>query len=264
MQAPAEAEAQCVALEQLGLVNGIVTEDSDVFVFGGKQIYKNIFDEKKYVEVYHASDAEKELDLSTNDMVALAMLMGGDYTAGVKGVGIVNGMEILQAFPVRDDLKSGLADFRKWLDGFDPSDALEEDAAVSFSHFATPEVKYFHKKHRSARTRWIAPADFPSPNVLTAYTKPVVDRSRTPLSWGIPDLENLRSFCRSKMGWEIAETDKAILPVIEQMKSGLRQTRLDSFFMTYKDDIKFAQVRSERLRTVIHKVQKKNSKKHKS
>jgi hypothetical protein len=259
VEAPAEAEAQCVALEQLGLVNGIVTEDSDVFVFGGQEIYKNIFDERKYVEVYRSSDADRELGLAENDMVALAMLLGGDYTGGVKGVGIVNGMEVLQAFPTRDDLQGGLTSFRKWLDGFDPSDAMNDDTPSLFTNFETPEVKQFHKKHKSARTRWIAPADFPAANVLTAYTKPVVDKSRTPFSWGTPDVEHLRHFCRAKIGWDAAETDKAIVPVLDKMKSGMRQTRLDSFFMSYKDDIKFANVRSERLRSVMHKVQKKKA-----
>ena len=100
-------------------------------------------------------------------MIALAMLLGGDYTSGVKGVGIVNGMEVLQAFDVSVDIKSGLTKFRQWLDGFELADVATK----------TPAEKEFHNKHRSARNRWIAPKDFPSPSVLTAYQKPVVDKS---------------------------------------------------------------------------------------
>ena len=53
----------------------------------------SIFDDKKYVEAYLSTDAEK-LGLGINEKIALAMLLGSDYTEGVKGVGIVNGMEI--------------------------------------------------------------------------------------------------------------------------------------------------------------------------
>lgn len=46
-------------LEQLKLVDGTVTDDSDAFAFGGRAVYKNIFNERKYVEAYLLPDAEK-------------------------------------------------------------------------------------------------------------------------------------------------------------------------------------------------------------
>ena len=60
--APQEAEAQCATLESLGLVDGVITDDSDVFLFGAERVFKNIFGEGyKDVESYRASDIEQEL-----------------------------------------------------------------------------------------------------------------------------------------------------------------------------------------------------------
>lgn len=50
--APMEAEAQCAYMEITNLVDGVVTDDSDVFLFGARSVYKNIFDDRKYVETY--------------------------------------------------------------------------------------------------------------------------------------------------------------------------------------------------------------------
>ena len=35
----------------MNLVDGIITEDSDAFLFGAQTIYKNMFSDKKFVEV---------------------------------------------------------------------------------------------------------------------------------------------------------------------------------------------------------------------
>ena len=107
-----------------------------------------------------------------------------------KGVGIVNGMEILQAFPVEEGIEGGLEKFRQWLEGFDePS-----NDTASPSKYLPRQIK-FHNKHKSARSRWIAPADFPSQAIINAYLKPAVDKSKAKFSWGKPDLEGLETFC---------------------------------------------------------------------
>lgn len=257
--APAEAEAQCVTLEKLKLVDGIVTEDSDTFVFGGQVVYKNIFDDQKYVEVYNAKDASEEMNLTRDALVALALLLGGDYTEGVKGVGIVNGMEILHAFDVHEDCKAGLTRFKQWLDGFDLADASSSKDGIDGVNPLSKE-RIFHNKHRSARTRWIASKTFPDPKVLNAYLNPVVDKSRDKFTWGTPNVEGLVEFCHRQMGWSAEETKRLVVPVVEKMErdKGMHQTRMDHF-MTYDDGIKFAAIRSQRLKDVLDGVKSRQT-----
>lgn len=107
-----EAEAECASLMTRALVDGIVTDDSDVFLFGGARIYRNMFNESKYVECYLAADLEREVGLDRGKLVRLAYLLGSDYTEGLPGVGPVAGRELLEEFPGNDGLKR----FAAWWD----------------------------------------------------------------------------------------------------------------------------------------------------
>ncbi|KAK0746199.1 hypothetical protein B0T18DRAFT_390686 [Schizothecium vesticola] len=155
--APMEAEAQCAELVRLKLVDGIVTDDSDTFLFGGTRVYKNMFNSNKYVECYVLHDLDSELSLSRDRLIALAQLLGSDYTEGLPGVGPVTALEILSEFPGAD----GLPAFRDW---------------------------------------WLD-----------------VDSTRDAFVWGAPDLDGLRGFLTSTVGWSQERTDEVLVPVIRDM-----------------------------------------------
>jgi hypothetical protein len=110
--APQEAEAQCAWMNHAGLVDAVITDDSDAFLFGALNVYRNVFESKKYVEVYAADRIAAELGLDRARMAELALLLGSDYTEGVSGVGIVNALEVVTAFPGTE----GLTDFREWVE----------------------------------------------------------------------------------------------------------------------------------------------------
>lgn len=59
--APMEAEAQCAALDRDDHTHGTITDDSDVWLFGGRHVYKNFFSQNKYVEYFQYSDVQNVL-----------------------------------------------------------------------------------------------------------------------------------------------------------------------------------------------------------
>ncbi|CAJ1449166.1 unnamed protein product [Effrenium voratum] len=119
VHAPAEAEAQCAFLAEARLVDAVASDDSDVLVFGAREVYRRMFSEDHQVECYSAARLETRLGLLHDHMIVLAMLLGCDYTLGVHGVGIVNGLEIVRAFtPGRnmgnEEWLQRLQSFRSW------------------------------------------------------------------------------------------------------------------------------------------------------
>ncbi|KAL9079064.1 MAG: hypothetical protein Q9157_002032 [Trypethelium eluteriae] len=198
--APMEAEAQCAAMVSLGLVDGIVTDDSDIFLFGGTRVYKNMFNQAKFVECYLSTDLEKEFDLDRRRLIGIAHLLGSDYTEGLPGVGPVTALEIISEFP-------SLSDFKDWWTGVQSAQIPKSaDAGNSF-----------RKKFRRQATKLFLPPIFPDQRVEQAYLDPEIDSDPQAFEWGVPDLDALRSFLMATIGWSEARTDEVLVPVIKDM-----------------------------------------------
>uniref|UniRef100_A0A0D9Z3M6 DNA repair protein UVH3 n=1 Tax=Oryza glumipatula TaxID=40148 RepID=A0A0D9Z3M6_9ORYZ len=269
--APMEAEAQCAYMEMTNLVDGVVTDDSDVFLFGARNVYKNIFDDRKYVETYLMKDIESELGLTREQLIRMAMLLGSDYTEGISGIGIVNAIEVAHAFPEED----GLQKFREWVESPDPTllgklgmesgssskkkksgrnhsdgkgNSLEPEYTKgsddSQSSNETQRIKeIFMSKHRNVSKNWHIPSTFPSEAVINAYISPQVDDSTEPFSWGRPDSGLLRKF-----GWSKEKADELLIPVLREYNKHETQLRMEAF---YSFNERFAKIRSKRIKKAI-------------
>ena len=281
---PAEAEAQCATLELLGLVDGVVTEDSDVFLFGARHVYRNIFEQKKYAERYRVEEVEAVLGLDRHGLISLALLLGSDYTAGVHGIGIVNAMEIVNAFPGQGN--DGLREFRQWVysgsvekrpllpelrerqeaETAEQAAERERDNAALVQAYRKQLFKY---KHRNIRTSWHVERDFPSDEVRRGYEQPTVDGSTEPLSWSRPRWDDIIAFLRDKFREEEegkrrdgnnAEMEAEWVAMVQTLRTSWEeeeerhrrdpsyQQQLDAFFTA---DDRFAAVRSRRINAAV-------------
>lgn len=198
--APMEAEAQCAELVSLGLVDGTVTDDSDIFLFGGTRVYKNMFNQSKFVECYLATDLEKEYSLTRHKLIQIAHLLGSDYTEGIPTVGPVTALEILSDFET-------LEEFAAWCLKVQLSQPLPPENALNS----------FRKKFKRNAAKIMLPTVFPDKRVDHAYLNPEVDKDPSPFAWGEPDLDGLRQFLMATIGWSQERTDEVLVPVIKDM-----------------------------------------------
>ncbi|XP_069826834.1 DNA excision repair protein ERCC-5 [Dendropsophus ebraccatus] len=237
--APMEAEAQCAILDLTDQTSGTITDDSDIWLFGARHVYKNFFSQNKYVEYFQFSDIQSQLGLDRSKLINLAYLMGSDYTEGIPSVGYVSAMEILNEFPGHG-LES-LIKFREWW-----AEAQENKKIRPNPHDT--------KVKKKLRNLELHPA-FPNPAVADAYLKPVVDDSSGAFAWGRPDLDEIREFCESHFGWYRSKTDDILLPVMKQLNTQQTQLRIDSFFRVEKHESQG--VKSQRLRRAVTCMKRK-------
>ncbi|XP_030801688.1 DNA repair protein complementing XP-G cells [Camarhynchus parvulus] len=239
IEAPMEAEAQCAVLDLTDQTSGTITDDSDVWLFGARHVYKNFFSQNKYVEYYQYVDFQNELGLDRNKLINLAYLLGSDYTEGIPNVGFVTAMEILNEFPGHG--LEPLLKFAEWWN----------EAQKNKKVMPNPHDTKVKKKLRELQLY----SGFPNPAVAEAYLKPVVDESRGSFIWGKPDVEQIREFCKDHFGWTRTKIDGILLPVMKQLNLQQTQLRIDSFFRLEQHEKQA--IKSQRLRRAVTCLKRK-------
>lgn len=96
VQGPGEAEAFCAHLNANGLVDGVISQDSDCFAYGARRVFRNFSLSMQgtagsiggSIDIYDLDIVQKSMDFGRNKIIVMALLCGCDYCPeGVGGVG---------------------------------------------------------------------------------------------------------------------------------------------------------------------------------
>jgi exonuclease-1 len=98
--APYEADSQLVYLERQGLISGIVSEDSDLLVFGAKRLLTKMDQHGQCIEINRRDFcAVREISLTDwtdREFRHMAILSGCDYLDGVNNVGLKTAYRLIR------------------------------------------------------------------------------------------------------------------------------------------------------------------------
>ncbi|XP_034233353.1 flap endonuclease GEN [Thrips palmi] len=96
VQSAGEAEALCAILNERGVVDGCISQDSDCFLYGGQVVFRNFTISATSgggggpgfsIDMYRMQQVTELLGLSRTKLIGLSLLCGCDYNQGVSGVG---------------------------------------------------------------------------------------------------------------------------------------------------------------------------------
>ncbi|KFO69610.1 Flap endonuclease GEN 1, partial [Cuculus canorus] len=117
VQAAGEAEAMCAYLNAIGHVDGCITNDGDVFLYGAQTVYRNFAMNAKdpHLDCYTMSSIKEKLGCDRESLIGLAVLLGCDYLPkGIPGVGKEQALKLIETLRGQNLLQR----FEQWKEQF--------------------------------------------------------------------------------------------------------------------------------------------------
>ncbi|SJL01378.1 uncharacterized protein ARMOST_04699 [Armillaria ostoyae] len=205
--APGEAEAELAYLNVTGIIDGVLSDDVDTFVFGAHTVVRN-------PSSTHSSDEKRthvrvctDIKPSRAELILIALCSGGDYCeAGLPSCGIKTAYALARA---------GLA-----ASLYEAATTLPRSELSAF--LATWRLEFKEElrtdSHECIGRKMVAlaksvPASFPNIDILLAYTHPVTSRSEgkpdyyADISWTRkePQIPGLAGLCEFYFEWGFKE-----------------------------------------------------------
>ncbi|XP_031483845.1 single-strand DNA endonuclease 1 isoform X2 [Nymphaea colorata] len=212
-----EAEAQCALLNSCGFSDGCFTADSDVFLFGARTVYRDIYlGEGGYVICYEMNEIESKLGFGRNSLITLALLLGGDYSQKVHGIGQETACQLVKSIGeeniLQQTMSQGLAFAKK-------KDVGKSSDKSLIANVSMEDKQCWDMKNMDERQN--PKLDEHSQSVINAYLRP---NCHSPESVEVQRVlgqlhfqrDQLHLLCAQSFGWPPDKTDEYILPKIAE------------------------------------------------
>ncbi|KAL1755707.1 PIN domain-like protein, partial [Schizophyllum commune] len=164
--ATGEAEVELCHLQQLGAIDLIFTEDSDVWAYGATQVVRRLTSKSipQDLAVYSSDHIQQHLGLTTAGFILFALVNGGDYDVGLPGVGprIAYGLAHTRlGDELLEIVNAGQAHFEARIPVW---------RAALIDELATNRSGFLKNCERAVAAK--VPLDFPSLEIVQRYTSP--------------------------------------------------------------------------------------------
>ena len=111
VEAKGEGEAQAAYLVQNGDAYAVASQDYDCLLFGAKRVVRNLAVNSNLgsLEYYELNKVLKELKITREELIDMGILIGTDFSQGLKGVGAKTALKLAH----KGQLKEKIAELQK-------------------------------------------------------------------------------------------------------------------------------------------------------
>ncbi|THU85407.1 PIN domain-like protein, partial [Dendrothele bispora CBS 962.96] len=178
--APGEAEAELSYLNRIGHIDAVLTDDSDVLVFGAQQIIRNPQDKKKpdtvfLYDVAHFS-VQNQTPIMADGLLLFAILQGGDYSKGLPHCGKVTSYALTNT-SLGSLLRFATEDY---CNNVDLQQYLDDEWAPMLTHQLIHDPDSFIGR-KCPKAALAIPAHFPNAKTVRQYVQPLTSPGATNL-----------------------------------------------------------------------------------